>query len=139
MDPEIIPGGKHSDVRGTLFYNNQFDASSIKRFYMIENADVSFRRGWQGHKVEQRWFSAINGSFEIRLVRIDNWDNPMRDTKMYVFKLDSDSLDILHVPKGYVSCIQSKELDSKLLVMADYMLGEINDEYRFDVEYFKYK
>ena len=30
-------------------------------------------RRWQGHKVEQRWFSAMNGIFEIELIKVDDW------------------------------------------------------------------
>jgi hypothetical protein len=41
------------------------------------------------------------------------------------------------VPRGYVSSIQALEMGSKLLVMADHLLGEIKDEYRFDIDYFK--
>jgi len=46
-------------------------------------------------------------------------------------------MDVLHVPPGYVSSIQSQEKSSKLLVMSDYLLGEIQDEYRYDITYFK--
>jgi hypothetical protein len=46
-------------------------------------------------------------------------------------------LDVLHIPQGYISSIQALEPEAKLLVMADYLLGEINDEYRFDADYFK--
>ncbi|MDX6182213.1 hypothetical protein SGQ44_08910 [Flavobacterium sp. Fl-77] len=53
------------------------------------------------------------------------------------YLIDSEKLNVLHVPKGYVSSIQSLELNSKLLVMADYLLGEIKDEYRYDIDYFK--
>lgn len=136
MAPEIKEGGFHSDQRGTLFYNNEFDATEIKRFYAIENKDTSFVRAWQGHKIEQRWFSAVAGSFEIRLVEIDNWDTPSRQLDIHTFMLYSSRLDILHVPKGYVSSIRSLEEKSRLLVMADYMLGEIKDEYRYDADYF---
>jgi hypothetical protein len=50
--------------------------------------------------------------------------------------LDSGKLDVLHVPSGYASSIQSLEEGSKLLVMADYLLGELADEYRYAVDYF---
>jgi hypothetical protein len=46
-------------------------------------------------------------------------------------------MDILHVPQGYVSSIQALEESSKLLLMSDYLLGEISDEYRYDITYFK--
>ena len=50
--------------------------------------------------------------------------------------VDSEKLDVLHVPSGYVSSIQSLEQGSKLLVLSDYLLGAIQDEYRYEVDYF---
>lgn len=137
MLPKLISGNIHSDERGQIKFNNEFNAAEIKRIYLIENRDIHFKRGWQGHKVEQRWFSVISGSFEIHLIQIDNWEKPSEDLKPFVFNLNSNKLDFLHVSSGYVSCIQALEENSKLLVLADYLLGEINDEYRFSLEYFK--
>jgi hypothetical protein len=45
-------------------------------------------------------------------------------------------LDVLLIPSGYVTSIQASEENSKLLLMADYMYGEVKDEYRFDTTYF---
>jgi len=135
MIPKIITGNSHTDTRGTLFYNNDFDASAIKRIYVIEN-NGDFIRAWQGHKIEQRWFSAVKGSFKIRLIKIDDWENPAKRAEILTFTINADTLEVLHVPQGYVSSIQAMEIGSKLLVMADYLLGEIKDEYRFDVDYF---
>lgn len=137
MIPKIIKGDCHSDSRGTLFYNNDFDASAIKRIYVIENQHVNFVRGWQGHKIEQRWFSAVQGSFKIELIAIDDWNKPSKNSERHTFLLDAKKLDMIMVPQGYVSSIQSLEEGSKLLVMADYLLGEVNDEYRFEADYFK--
>lgn len=137
MFPKLISGDCHSDLRGGLYYNNSFDASVIKRIYVIENASNHIIREWQGHKVEQRWFSAIAGSFIVKLVAIDNWDCPSKDLEIFTFEVCSVKLDVLHVPPGYVSSIQSKENGSKLLVMADYHLNELNDEFRLPIDYFK--
>mgnify|MGYP003575426084 CR=1 FL=1 len=137
MEPKLINGNYHSDQRGTLLYNNDFDASLIKRIYIIENESPEFVRGWQGHQIEQRWFSVVSGKFKIQLIKIDNWENPSQNLEVFSYLIDSEKLNILHVPKGYVSSIQSLELNSKLLVMADYLLGEIKDEYRYDIDYFK--
>ncbi|UWY28631.1 WxcM-like domain-containing protein [Flavobacterium sp. TR2] len=137
MDPKLIAGNCHSDQRGILLYNNDFDASVIKRIYVIENADLEFKRGWQGHQIEQRWFSAVSGKFKIQLVKIDNWEEPSVNLEVFTYFIDSNKLNVLHVPKGYASSIQSLELNSKLLVMADYLLGETKDEYRYNIEYFK--
>ncbi len=136
MIPKIITGGSHSDQRGTLFYNNDFDASAIKRMYVIENENTNFLRGWQGHQIEQRWFSVMQGSFRIQLIAIDHWDEPSTNLERFTFVVDSGKLDVLHVPSGYVSSIQSLEQGSKLLVLSDYLLGAIQDEYRYEVDYF---
>ncbi|WP_312286128.1 WxcM-like domain-containing protein [Chryseobacterium gleum] len=135
--PEVLIGGKYSDERGSLFFNNSFDASEIKRIYYIENTDPQFIRGWTGHKVEQRWFSALSGSFTIRLIKIDDWSMPSKGLEILEYQLDADKLDVLHVPAGYASAIQSGEKESKLLVMANYSLGEIVDDYRFPIDYFE--
>ncbi len=137
MEPKLINGNCHSDQRGTLLYNNDFDVSLIKRIYIIENESLQFIRGWQGHQIEQRWFSVVSGKFKIQLIKIDNWEKPSVNLEAFTYLIDSEKLNVLHVPKGYVSSIQSLELNSKLLVMADYLLGEIKDEYRYDIDYFK--
>lgn len=135
--PKIIEGGKYSDERGNLFFNNNFDASEIKRIYFIENKDIDLVRGWTGHQIEQRWFSAVQGSFMIRLLKIDNWDNPNKEVEILEFELKSQQFNVLHIPKGFVTAIQAKDDGSKLLVMADYSLGELKDEYRFEINYFE--
>lgn len=136
MIPKLILGSLHSDQRGTLRFNNDFDASAIKRFYVIENQKVDFVRAWQGHKIEQRWFSAMKGSVEIQLIRIDNWENPSKYLEHVVFILNAEKLDVLHVPSGYITSIQFLEETSILFVMSDYFINEIQDEYRYDLNYF---
>lgn len=135
--PQIFAGEKYSDERGNLFFNNTFDASLVKRIYIIENNETYFIRGWIGHKIEQRWFSAVQGSFTVKLIKVDNWKNPSKSLETKEFELTSDKLDILHMPKGYLSSIQSKEIGSKLLVMVDHYFGELQDDYRFPSEYFE--
>ena len=136
MEPSLISGNCHKDSRGLLFYNNDFDLTNIKRMYVIENSAVDLIRAWQGHAIEQRWFSAIQGRFKIQLIAIDNWDKPSEILPRLVYILESTTLDVLHIPAGYVSSIQSLEEGSKLVVMTDYKLGEINDEFRYPTNYF---
>lgn len=137
MQPKIIKGNHHTDDRGTLTFNNDFNALGIKRIYSIENKSVDFVRAWQGHQIEQRWFSAIAGSFRIKLIEIDQWENPSKNLPVLEFILSSDNLDILHIPGGFATSIQALEEKSKLLLFADYQLGEIQDEFRFPNDYFK--
>jgi dTDP-4-dehydrorhamnose 3,5-epimerase-like enzyme len=137
MKPILAAGDSKTDSRGSLFYNNDFDASVIKRIYMIENQNTDFVRAWQGHKIEQRWFSAVYGSFEIKLIEIDLWDKPNPYLDCETFQLNSGSLDILHIPSGFVTSIKALEENSRLLLFSDYFFNEVSDEYRFDLNYFE--
>ena len=129
MTPKILSGGSFSDERGSLFFNNDFVPSEVKRLYFIENEDTDFVRGWQGHKVEQRWFSAVSGKFKILVAKVEDLEH-QNTAEIQVFKLENPS-EILHLPKGYASAIQMLEPKSRLLVMADFLLKEIDDDFRF--------
>ncbi len=132
----LLEGKKHQDARGIITFNNEFDAAQIKRIYTIKNSSIEFIRGWHGHKVEQRWFACMKGSFDISVIEIDDFEKPSKDLTIQKYLLTDDVLTYLHIPAGCITAIQSKSLDSKLLVLADYGLGEIADEYRFDLNYF---
>jgi len=136
VQPVILKGNRHQDPRGTLRYNNDFSLPGVRRVYTIQNADTDFVRAWQGHRIEQRWFSALTGSFLIKLICVDNWDNPSVDLEPSEFLLEADTLDVLHVPPGYISSIQARQDNAMLLVFADYELGVSQDEHRFPADYF---
>jgi dTDP-4-dehydrorhamnose 3,5-epimerase-like enzyme len=136
MSPNLISGNCHKDERGQLFYNNDFDLTNIKRMYVIENSSIDIIRAWQGHTIEQRWFSATKGSFKIQLIVVDNWNTPSLTLPKITYTLHSETLDILHIPAGYISSIQALEEKSKLVVMSNYHLGELNDEFRYPMDYF---
>lgn len=136
MKPEILNGGKYLDDRGTFLYNNDFDVSRVKRFYRILNSsEIEYRR-WQGHKVECRWFTAVKGEIEILVININNRDKPKINLPFHRFVLKSDEFDILFIPAGFVTSIKSIEVSSEVLVMSDYRLGEIKDEFKFPHDYF---
>ncbi|MCX8523541.1 WxcM-like domain-containing protein [Chryseobacterium formosus] len=133
----IFEGNRHEDERGVITYNNEFDFSKIKRLYTIENHSTDFIRGWQGHKIEQRWYSCFKGSFEIAVIEVDDFTNPSKDLTILKYLLIDEVLTYLYIPAGCITAIQSKSEGSKLLVLADYSLGEIADEYRYSLKYFK--
>nr|WP_199156610.1 WxcM-like domain-containing protein [Pedobacter sp. ASV2] len=132
----LLEGKRHRDGRGIITYNNDFDATQIKRIYTIENHSIDFIRGWQGHKIEQRWFTCTQGSFEVSVIEINDFTNPSKDLAIQKYLLTDDFLTYLHIPSGCITAIQAKADGSKLLVLADYGLGEINDEYRYNLDYF---
>lgn len=132
----LLKGDVFQDQRGKITYNNAFDASAIKRIYTIENSSTDFIRGWQGHQVEQRWFAAMQGSFEISVIVVDDFENPNPTLEVQKYVLNQDTLTYLHVSSGCITAIQALKENSKLLVLADYALGEIKDEVRFPIDYF---
>ncbi len=136
MEVSIHKGNHFKDHRGVLKFNNDFDASSAKRIYTIRNNSEKIQRGWLGHQIEQRWFISIKGSFSFKIIVIDNWEKPSNNLEITEYILNSENLDVLHVPPGHVMKIQALEEDSELFVLADYGIGEVDDECRFDVDYF---
>jgi len=135
--PKIIQGGNHHDQRGSIQFMNDFDMSLVKRFYCITNANTEVKRGWRGHKIEQRWFFASHGTFSIKLVRIDNWENPDKHGLITDFTLTDDEIAVLHVPAGYASLIQSKSENASLFIFADHHIAHAKlDDYLYDVDYF---
>ena len=138
MLPSLVNGNIFSDQRGKLLFNNSFDLSQVKRVYVIKNDSTTARR-WQGHKVEQRWFSAMNGIFEIELIKVDDWKKPNKNLKTKTFKLSDKKLDFLHIPSGYISSIKPLSNDAILLVFSDFKFGEISDDYKYPHDYFTKK
>lgn len=134
--PFVIKGACYRDDRGELRYNNAFDASPVKRLYLIQNSESNPVRGWQGHRVEQRWFIAVVGAFAINAIKVDNWESPSNGLLADTFSINQENLNILHIPPGYITKIYSLEKGSVLLAMSDYLLGEVKDEYRFPPDYF---
>ena len=133
----VSEGHRYEDERGIITFNNDFDASAVKRIYTIENHSTDFIRGWQGHRTEQRWFACMKGAFEISVIAIDDFDHPSKELTVTKHRLNNESLSYLHVPGGCITAIQAMKPGSKLLVLADYAIGEIQDEYRFPLDYFK--
>lgn len=139
LNPQYLMGNKHKDDRGIITYNNDFDASQIRRIYTIVNQSTDFVRGWQGHKMEQRWFAAMKGSFEISVIQVDDFNSPSKDLPIHKYTIVDNELTYLHIPAGCITAIKSLVDDSKLLVLADYQIGQIQDEFRFDINYFNEK
>lgn len=133
----LLEGKKYEDERGIITYNNDFDASSVKRMYTIQHHSTDFIRGWQGHRIEQRWFACMEGIFEISVMVLDDFVNPSKNLPIQRYLLTDDELTYLHVPRGCITAIQAKENNSKLIAFSDYKLGDIDDEYRYSLDFFK--
>lgn len=135
---KTIQGGVAADHRGQIRFVNDFDMTAVKRFYIIENADSELVRGWRAHRIEQRWFYVLSGSFHIDVVQIDNWEKPSPDLTIEKRTLRADSQEVLHVPAGYGTAFQALKPNSQLLVFADHGIDHAPmDDYTWDLEYFR--
>tara|TARA_B100001287_G_C22533615_1_gene458595 strand:- start:185 stop:622 length:438 start_codon:yes stop_codon:yes gene_type:complete len=133
LNPYIIKGKKYIDERGELEFYNDFDMSQIKRVYFTSHFDIEVIRAWQGHTIESRWFCALKGCFQVKLIEIDNWKNPSDKLKVLDYELTSEKQEILYIPNGFVNGFKALEVNSKLMIMSNYKLNEIeNDQIRFD-------
>ena len=136
-DIEWIKGGIAKDERGQIRYVNDFDMSSVKRFYIIRNSDVELIRGWRGHRIEKRWFFVLSGSFEFNIVKIDNWNAPARDLPVDKLTLEAKELQILHIPPGYSTAIRATMPHAELLVYGDFGIEHApQDDYTWGLDYF---
>lgn len=134
---DFIKGGIAKDHRGQIRFVNDFDMSLVKRFYIIKNQDTELIRGWRAHRMEQRWFYVVSGSFELSLVKIDNWDSPSKTLEVEKLNIKADDQQVVHVPVGFGTAFKALEAGSELLVFADYGIENAkNDDYTWPVDYF---
>ncbi|WP_312742972.1 WxcM-like domain-containing protein [Sphingobacterium multivorum] len=134
---DFIQGGIAKDHRGQIRYVNEFDMSAVKRFYIIKNTDLDLVRGWRAHRIEQRWFYVLSGSFSIDIVKIDNWNKASADLPVERIVLDTNENRVMHLSNGYATAFQALEPDAELLVFADFGIEHAkNDDYTYPLEYF---
>ncbi|WP_433895709.1 WxcM-like domain-containing protein [Sphingobacterium mizutaii] len=134
---KFIQGGIAKDHRGQIRFVNSFDMKEVKRFYIITNSDLKLIRGWRAHKIEQRWFFVLSGSFKFEIVKIDDWNMPDRNLKIEEIVLDSKDNKVFHIPAGYGTSFRAIEPHSEILVFADYYLEHSSiDDYSYDLNYF---
>ena len=135
QQPAIIKGGTHTDHRGILSHVNGFDMQEIKRFYFIEHPSTSVIRAWQGHKMEKKWFFVTKGSFLVKTIKVDDWENPSDKPDSAEFILSNSESEILYIPGGYANGFKAMEDNSGMIVFSNFTIEEsAADNYRFEKE-----
>ncbi|MEB2781262.1 WxcM-like domain-containing protein [Algoriphagus sp. C2-6-M1] len=130
--PNLIPISVHKDDRGELRYCNEFDLSSVKRFYSISFGEKDQIRAWQAHKVETKAIMPISGISKIVLVEINDFDKGLVG-QIFEFILDASYPIVLLVPGGYANGLQAKSADSSLMIFSNLSLDEAKtDDFRFE-------
>ena len=125
-DADLTNGGLHVDARGALRFCNDFDMSTVKRFYTIANSVDQPVRGWIGHKRETKWFFPLKGTTEIVV-------EPMGDLSAETptrFVLSAANPAVLKIPGGNWFCIEQHD-GAEVMVFSDCKVGEFeNDDFR---------
>jgi dTDP-4-dehydrorhamnose 3,5-epimerase-like enzyme len=134
VEIELIQGGMHIDERGTVTFINDFDFKGVSRFYTIRAHRTGELRGWVGHQVEQKWFTALCGSILVAVVEIDDWHAPSAHPQVRRFTLTAERPAVLRVSPGH-ACAAMMLTDDALLGI--FSSGRIEtaskDDWRFDV------
>jgi len=104
--------------------------------YIIDPASRNVVRAWQAHKKECKWFTCLQGSFEVKLVKVDDFDSPDLNSSHLCFPITAANPQSLFIPGGYANGFRALEERSKLLVFSNFTLEEsLQDDFRFGENY----
>lgn len=134
MNTMVIKGNVFSDKRGTIRFVNEFDFKDVKRFYSIKPDSTDQVRAWQGHQYEQKWFFVAQGSFEVKLVKMDQHCTALASSREQFILTEKES-EILFVPGGYLNGFRALEANSILIVYSNFTLDESkSDDVRLNLD-----
>ncbi len=134
--PTLIPGGLHVDARGTVSFVNDFNFKGVERFYTIQPHRPREPRGWVGHRRDRKWFSAMQGSILIAIVRPDDWEHPATNLPIERIVLSGAKPAVLTIPPGYATGMAALTYGAILTVFSAGALCDAGtDDFRFPVGY----
>lgn len=134
--PRLITGGIHSDTRGEVRFVNDFRFQGVDRFYLVYPARRGELRGWVGHRRDWKWFFAVQGEFEVGIVRPDDWGTPSRRLRPACFRLTPATPQILEVPPEHFTASRPRGENSILAVFSSGLAAHAaEDDYRLPPDY----
>jgi dTDP-4-dehydrorhamnose 3,5-epimerase-like enzyme len=132
---KLISGNRFLDDRGLLSFINDFSLKHIIRFYEIAPKNTTIVRAWQAHKNECKWFYCTHGSFKVKVVKLDSFENPSDDLDVFTYELNSEIPQVLYIPSGYANGFKAISDDSKLMIFSDFDLEASKlDDFRYETE-----
>jgi len=135
-EPRLMEGSLSVDDRGEVGFVNEFNFDKVKRFYWVSNHKSGFIRAWHAHKREAKYITVVQGAALIGAVKIDNWENPSKDSKVYRYIFSDHKPSVLYVPAGFANGFMSLTEETKLLFFSTSNLEESKaDDFRFDARY----
>ena len=133
---KLMQGGIAIDDRGEVGFVNDFDFSSVKRFYTVKNHQQGFIRAWHAHRKESKYVTVVKGAAVVGAVKIDDWDNPSKDLEVHRYVLAAGKPSVLFIPHGFANGFMSLTEDTVLIFFSTAILEDsLNDDIRFDAHY----
>ena len=135
-EPILLQGNLSIDDRGEVGFINDFDLRDVKRFYTVTNHKTKFIRAWHAHKKENKYVTVLEGAVIIAAVKVDNWDKPSKNLKIYRYVLSSKKPSVLFIPDGYAHGFMTLKKNTKLIFFSTSTLQEsLGDDFRYDAYY----
>ena len=135
-EPRLIEGGLAIDDRGMVGFVNDFDLAGVKRFYTVSNHEAGFVRAWHAHRHEAKYVTVLQGAAIIGAVKIDNWENPSKNSNVYRYVLSSNKPSVVYIPLGYANGFMSLTDDTILIFFSTATYKEsCVDDVRYDAHY----
>lgn len=133
---KLIEGGLAVDDRGTVSFVNDFNFADIKRFYTVTNHKAGFVRAWHAHRHEAKYLTVLKGAALVGAVKIDDWEKPAKDSKIYRYVLSAQKPSVLYIPAGYAHGHMTLTEDTILVFFSTATLAESGaDDIRYDARY----
>jgi dTDP-4-dehydrorhamnose 3,5-epimerase-like enzyme len=117
--PLLLEGDLAIDDRGTVSFVNDFSFDAVKRFYVVANHRPGFIRAWHAHRREAKYVVVVSGAAIVAAVRVDDWEQPSRDTEVHRYVMASARPSILHIPAGFCQWIYVSHGRRKAHVLLD--------------------
>lgn len=125
MKYDLLTGGKVVDDRGSVSFVNDFNFSSVKRFYQVQNHTVNFIRAWHGHKNEGKYVYVASGSALIGAVSLE-------DEKIFRVVLSAEKPQVLYIPPNHANGFMNLCKNTIIQFFSTSSLDEsLNDDIRF--------
>ncbi|MFX0033916.1 MAG: NAD-dependent epimerase/dehydratase family protein [Candidatus Hodarchaeota archaeon] len=133
---KLIEGGIAIDDRGCLNFANEFNFYGVKRFYQVQNFNISTIRAFHGHMNEAKYVYVAKGSAIVAAVKMDDIKSPSKHQKVNRFILTDKHPQILFIPPKFANGFKSLEEDTRILFFSTSSLEESKgDDYRFPADY----
>ena len=132
----IIKGGIAVDDRGSLTFANDFNFYGVKRFYQVQNFNMSTIRAFHGHLNEAKYVYVAKGSAIVAAVKLTDVKSPSKYQEVNRFILSDRDPQILFIPPNYANGFRPLEADTRILFFSTSSLEESRgDDYRFPADY----